>query len=327
MAKSVWAAVSQPISTCPGCGGAHENKTLRIPSDPGPDRRWYAYAHCDACQTLTLTDAPPDGEAEYGEGYYSMSAQSSGRVKRLAVAARNAVQTYGPDPVATLTERLSEHPVLPRLRPILRGDFGRKIGRHDAWLDIGCGSGALLRDMADIGFTDLTGADPYVPRHIVADGISLFRSPGIDLPRRFDCVMMNHSLEHVAKPEITLAGLHDILEPGGVVLIRIPLVGLLFSRYGGEWGNLDAPRHLTLWSANGFRRAAERAGWRIARTTFDAKPRSIYASEGRLRGLSEHRDDVRAAFTKAEHRQFGAEIRRMNRAGVSDTAAFYLTQL
>lgn len=145
MAKSVEAAVSQPISTCPGCGGAHENNTLRIPSDPGPDRRWYAYAHCDACQTLTLT--------------------------------------------------------------------------------------------------------------------------------------------------------------------------------------LDAPRHLTLWSANGFRRAAERAGWRIARTTFDAKPRSIYASEGRLRGLSEHRDDVRSAFTKAEHRQFGAEIRRMNRAGVSDTAAFYLTQL
>jgi SAM-dependent methyltransferase len=215
---------------------------------------------------------------------------------------------------------------LPRLAPILRGDFGRKIGRNARWLDIGCGGGALLADLRAIGFGNLTGADPYMVKEREEPGFRLLKSDGVSLNERFDVVMMNHALEHVSDPGAVLRDIHSILAPGGVVLIRIPIsASYQWRHYGGEWINLDAPRHMTLFSRMGFEAAAARAGWSVRRVTYDAGPRTLYASEARIRGYCERTSNVRDLFSRRELADWSRKSRALRRTGESDEAAFYLT--
>ncbi|MBI1196754.1 MAG: methyltransferase domain-containing protein [Phenylobacterium sp.] len=312
---------------CAGCGLGGPHARLLIPGDPKPQREVFPYAYCEACETLTFANAGFDPSHYYKADYYSHAAARPRGPKAFAKTVRNWLTLFGTEGLSNAVRARSEHPVLPTLRPIISGDIGRKIDERARWLDIGCGTGAvLLHDLRDLGFRDLTGADPFMHAETRAHGFWLLKSDGIDLGERFDVVMMHHSLEHVPDPAATLQQLHDILAPDGVLLVRIPLCGSEpWRRHGGEWGNLDAPRHLTLWSARGFQLAAERAGWNLRRTIFDAKGRSLWAGEARLLGASEHTEDVRGRFTPDQLAAFAAEIDTQNTNGTSDSAAFFLT--
>ncbi len=312
---------------CAGCGSIERRSVLMIPGDPSPQREVFAYAYCEACETLTFADHDVDPGRYYGEGYYSLASKPKNPVKHAALAARDAATLYGPDWLSGAVCAISEHPVLPRLRPILQGEFGRRIGPAERWLDIGCGAGALLKDMRAIGFSHLTGVDPFMRTEADEPGLRLCRGDIQGLSETFDAVMMHHSLEHVPDPEETLRNLHPLVAPGGVLLIRIPVCGSdPWRMYGGEWGNLDAPRHLVLWGVRGFISAATRARWVVRRVDFDSKARSLYSGEARLRGHSEHAEDVRRLFTPLQIAAFEAQAREMNRKGAADSAAFYLTQ-
>lgn len=308
---------------CPGCGSGGGKLVIEVPGDLGPAREMFAYSHCD-CQTLSLINPDLDFSAYYGANYYSIARKRPGGLKGAAIRARNALTAFAPRPIADAVTGISEHPVIPQLRPILDGADCAHIPRTGSWLDIGCGAGTLLHDLREIGFTNLTGCDPFMREERMEPGFRLLRGDGLDLGERFDCVMMHHSLEHVPDPEGTLRALHRILSPRGVMLIRIPLCGSEPWRlHGGEWGNLDAPRHTTLWSRSGFVKAAQRSGWAMRRVTHDAKPRSLYSGEARLRGVSEGR--APGLFSPAEMRGFARAVSAQNAAGTSDAAAFYLT--
>jgi 2-polyprenyl-3-methyl-5-hydroxy-6-metoxy-1,4-benzoquinol methylase len=312
---------------CAGCADEGCKLLLDVPGEPREIQKTFTYAYCEVCKTLTHTEPNFDASPYYQGRYYSHSLKKENVVKTAALRVRNAATAFAPSWLSEAVCAISEHPVLPRLRPILRGDFGRAITAKHRWIDIGCGAGSLLRDMRGIGFTDLTGADPFMREERHERGFRLLRSDGVSLNQVFDVVMMHHSLEHVPHPEETLEALHRILSPSGVMLIRIPLCGSeLWRRHGGAWANLDAPRHVTLWSAKGFVQAAERTGWKTRSVVFDAMARSIYAGEARIRfHVHEMNQDVRRYFTKAQHKGFEREVRELNRQGVADAAAFYLT--
>lgn len=320
-------------ATCPGCGLEGAHTALRLPGDPprgDEPRQFYTYGQCMVCETVFFADDPTDPAKIYDPSYYSMqpTARPTG-LKALAVSIRDRLTLDAPESVSRWVGKRSQHPSLPCLRPLLRGDFGRKFTRRDAWLDVGCGHGELLKTMRAAGFRDLTGADPFMPpeRESSAPGFRLYRSPGTDLWSQYDVVMMHHALEHATDPESILQGFHRIIRPGGVLMIRVPLVSSYAWRtYGGEWGNLDAPRHLTLWSEKGFKAAAERNGWTVRKTVPTSTARAIIASEARLAGTSEHYGDVNQRFTPDKISEWKALAAELNRTGQADELAFYLTE-
>jgi SAM-dependent methyltransferase len=320
--------VGRRRAVCPGCGADAAHVRVSVPGDPGLSKRWfYSYALCEGCGTLRYDDRPVSGDELYGAHYYSHANRRPRGFKGQLWRIRNALTLYGPSAVQRAITDVSEHPVLPRLVPVLSGEFGRRIGRRDRWLDIGCGGGALLSDLKAIGFTDLTGVDPYMVQERHERGFRLLKSDGVSLGERFDVVMMHHALEHVPDPEDILRGLHSILAPDGVVLIRIPVAASYAWRaYGGEWVNLDAPRHFTLFSREGFEAAAARTHWAVRRVTYDAAPRTLYASEARIRGYCERATNVRALFNREELAGWAQLANALRRSGDSDEAAFYLTQ-
>jgi 2-polyprenyl-3-methyl-5-hydroxy-6-metoxy-1,4-benzoquinol methylase len=116
-------------------------------------------------------------------------------------------------------------------------------------LDVGCGRGVLLREIAERGFeahgvevnpAAAQGADPraeirIAPRLADAGYPSAF----------FDEVVIWHVLEHLLDPRGTLVEVRRVLRPGGRLVVAVPNFASAQARWAGPaWFHLDLPRHL-----------------------------------------------------------------------------------
>jgi len=65
----------------------------------------------------------------------------------------------------------------------------------------------------------------------------------------FDVITMNHVFEHVYNPSDTMKELKRILKPNGTLIIAVPNYNsLVYKIFGKYWYQLDAPRHLFIYS-------------------------------------------------------------------------------
>ena len=101
-----------------------------------------------------------------------------------------------------------------------------------------------------------------------------------ELEGRFDWVMMHHSFEHVADPRALLASVQGMLTGDGRVLIRMLATGgWAWRNYGVNWVQVDAPRHLVLYTIDGFRRIAEECGFLLDDVFYDSGTFQFWGSE------------------------------------------------
>jgi 2-polyprenyl-3-methyl-5-hydroxy-6-metoxy-1,4-benzoquinol methylase len=116
-------------------------------------------------------------------------------------------------------------------------------------LDIGCGRGVLLAELAARGLethgvehtaTAARGADPRA--HIrIAPELTEARYPA----EYFDKVIIWHVLEHLRHPRATIDEVQRILRPGGRLIVAVPNFGSVQAHWAGAaWFHLDPPRHL-----------------------------------------------------------------------------------
>lgn len=136
-------------------------------------------------------------------------------------------------------------------------------------LDVGCGHGAFLAVMRDLGWK-VAGVelDP-VAVTVARDhfGLDINQGPLEEArfsDNQFDAITISHVIEHVADPVGLLRECHRILEPGGRIVVVTPNIESLGHRIFGEaWRGLEVPRHLVLFSTRSLRRCAEGAGLRV----------------------------------------------------------------
>ena len=133
--------------------------------------------------------------------------------------------------------------------------------------------------------------------------------------------MLNHSLEHVPDPGATLAAVRRRLAPGGHCLVRVPIVpSEAWDRYGADWVQLDAPRHLTVPSERGLVTAAERRGLRLVDATHDSGGIQFWGSEAYQRGLTLAEGARRTAWMAKQRARWRARALNARRRG--DQASF-----
>jgi ubiquinone/menaquinone biosynthesis C-methylase UbiE len=95
-------------------------------------------------------------------------------------------------------------------------------------LDAGCATGALIGYLQREGFTDLVGLDPSpiaTAQAARAYGVpaitgSFLRPP--DDIGTFDLVVLSHVLEHLVDVQGAVAGLAQLVKPGGLAYIEVP---------------------------------------------------------------------------------------------------------
>ena len=150
-------------------------------------------------------------------------------------------------------------------------------------LDVGCGSGVLLARMKRLGW-EVEGVE------VDPGGVEAGRRRGVpvrlgtvadqEFPEAsFDAVHSAHVIEHVHDPVGLLKECRRILKPGGKLVFLTPNIESWgHALYKEAWLNLDPPRHLTLFTPESLRRAAEAAGLHIQRVDTSVRTAWVYAA-------------------------------------------------
>ncbi|MFW5950996.1 MAG: class I SAM-dependent methyltransferase [Gemmatimonadota bacterium] len=311
---------------CRICGNDAGNSTFTAREMMLATRDAFEYVECAACGTLQIAEFPEAPGRYYPENYYSL--QGSGRLERSLKArwmaaslggsgllGRVLVRVYGPHPVTGW----QHHAGFTLDSPIL---------------DVGCGEGELLRTMKRVGFTDLTGVDPFLTRERRAPGLRLLRGSLDALEGPFEFIMMHHSLEHMREPRAALEAVARLLPTGGTLLVRTPVAGTYAWRtYGRDWIQLDAPRHLHVLSERALRLLADRTGYRLERVVYDSSAfqfwgSELYAADIPYRPKPSYRNrPSRTLISREQMKRYHARARELNARSDGDSAAFYLRRV
>jgi SAM-dependent methyltransferase len=302
---------------CVACGSGRAGDRHIVPEAMDRTGESFAYRECGACSTLQIETVPADlGDYYKQDSYYSFAGPPPKfrrgwlRVPPVRLALRLNTELY-------LRTGLGKG--MPWVKAAgLRPD--------DRILDIGCGGGTLLFMLHVFGYRHLRGADPFLDAtRELLPGVSLLKATHQELDGRFEWVMLHHTFEHVADPRALLASVRRVLASDGRVLIRIPVAGTwAWRHYKTDWVSLDAPRHMVLYTIDGFRRIIEDCGFQLERVFYDSQNFQFWGSELVRTGEKHGKADPARHFTAAQLTEWSAESERLNQALDGDQACFIL---
>jgi SAM-dependent methyltransferase len=148
--------------------------------------------------------------------------------------------------------------------------LSRFFPEASSFLEIGCGTGAILRHVraSRPGITRLAGSDVHVEglrfaRTRLGEDVDLYQMDARRIPFRgeFDVVGCFDVLEHVREHEEALGGIHRALKPGGGLLLTVPQHRRLWSRHD------EIARHVRRYEAHELTGLVERSGFQVAHHT------------------------------------------------------------
>jgi SAM-dependent methyltransferase len=120
-------------------------------------------------------------------------------------------------------------------------------------LDVGCGDGRFVAELRRMGYEayGLERPGPAADRALRRCGPQTIMEGELEaqhLPvAAFDLVSLWHVFEHISHPRRMLDILQQVISPGGYLVLSLPNVSSIQSRYFQErWLHLDPPRHLWL---------------------------------------------------------------------------------
>ena len=307
---------------CIVCENEAGNRILQAREKMNGTLEAFDYLQCHACGHLRLVTEVPDMGAFYAKGYYSFHAQRMPAWRQWLYRVRTAV-TLG---AGSWVGRLLGFLKMPSYTYWL-GKTGLRLG--DRLLDVGSGAGNLIRILQCAGL-ECTGIDPYLPADSrTPEGAMLRKAELTDESMTYHAILFNHSFEHVEDPRGMLQKAASLLEPGGCLVVRMPLSdSFAFFHYGADWFQWDAPRHRNLFTHASFRLLAEQCGLIVEETLDDSGRIQFWASEQYRRNIfhnskeSYAHDDRQTLFSKRQIREYDRWAEWLNRMGAGDQATF-----
>ncbi len=161
-------------------------------------------------------------------------------------------------------------------------EFTSDITEHEKILDVGCGSGGWLYEMAEGGHDNLYGCDPFINAdidygdrvHISKCDITEMKGDG-----SFDFIRMADSFEHVTNPKEVLQNAERLLKDDGALIMMLPMFpNVAFDMFGTHWYQLDAPRHIFLHSVISLKQLAAECGLQIFHIEYNSNTSMIACS-------------------------------------------------
>lgn len=244
----------------------------------------FQYVECAECWCVQIARVPEDLGRHYPKQYYAHLLRDepppAGRFKQAFIGAYTSASLRGASPI--WREFVTK--VLPRPGDLI--EFGQYLlssgvtKLSDPILDVGCGTSPYrLAAFKRLGFINLVGIDPFIAGDTVYNGVPVWKRSLESEHGRYRFIMFHHSLEHVPDPIDTLCSAVKSLDANGTLLIRVPVVGTYFwRRFGVNWAELDAPRHLHLFSPESIRVMARRVGLKVLHSTFDSEAWELSSS-------------------------------------------------
>ncbi|MBX7043459.1 MAG: class I SAM-dependent methyltransferase [Ignavibacteria bacterium] len=274
----------------------------------------------------------------YPSDYYSFAAADNEGTKNL-----------------TAIQKLKKSIVRSRDRSALtnRGVFGKALGtlfpdiekklnslrviqlKDDARiLDVGCGSGEFVRYLNELGMKNVTGIDSYLQGDLdFGNGISVIKSDIHEIAgkgMKFDLIMMHHVIEHMHDPLEVLNSSFKMLTDNGSLLIRTPNAeSYAWERFGANWVQIDAPRHIHVFTEKSLVRLAEKAGFAVSNIEFDSTEFQFWGSIQYENGICLNADNsfmtdaTNSIFSESEIEGFREQSKKLNESRKGDQFAIH----
>lgn len=279
----------------------------------------FAYGQCSNCQCLQILQLPANIDRYYPDHYMAF-AQQVASLKRQPFLRR-----------VLINQRIKKRFVEGRNHEL---EYLKPIGiMPDARiLDIGCGRGALICGLYNLGYEKIGGVDKFIPEELdYGHGVKILKRDLSELDsNKYDLLMMHHVLEHMDEQIKELSECHRVLKNNGVLLVRIPLIGAAWEIYREHWVQLDAPRHFVLHTLKSMAILAEKTGFEIEQTIFDSTEFQFLGSELYKKDISLFAPDthewypVDKTFTAQQIEQYNQNAKKLNAEQKGDAAMFYL---
>jgi SAM-dependent methyltransferase len=155
------------------------------------------------------------------------------------------------------------------------------IARPESVLDVGCGDGAVLAELARrgvgstrVGLDISSSAVRLAASRPELTAALLFDGERIEFEdRAYDLAFATHVLEHVPAPERLLA---ELLRVARVAVVEVPLESNLSARRPRARELSQAAGHLHRFSRGEIRRLLSDAGWEPRGEILDPLPRAVH---------------------------------------------------
>ena len=316
---------------CKICDNQSNNKMFKVKEMMFGFDDIFDYFECSKCGCLQILKIPSDVSKYYPSNYYSfeiLGNSNLNKIKRIIRIKRDKYAFAGTGIIGL---------ILNKIYPAHHFDMMIKanINIDARILDVGCGSGSLLRTLNDIGFNRLYGVDPFIKEDIEYDnGVKIVKKHIFDLEDEFDLIMFNHSFEHISNQKETLDSVYRLLSENGKCILRIPTVSsYAWEKYNVNWVQLDAPRHFFLHSINSIKLLALNSGLILKDYFYDSTAFQFWGSEQYLRGIplnsidSYEKNPKKSIFSKNEIKSFKKKAKKLNDNNLGDQVALYFAKI
>lgn len=313
---------------CTICSNTQRNSTLWVREIMFGTDEIFRYLECADCGCLQLIDIPDNISNYYPKNYYSFidsqNFKKYNKLKRTLIIDRDKYLigkkfVFG----GLLNMIFKSFYSLP-----LKFSYQILLSKKEArLLDLGCGSGDFISYLRSLGFDNVFGSDPFITKSIDLNGTQfLYKNSIFELPlTAFDGIMLNHSFEHMAEPLKVLLAIKDKLADNGICMIRVPVAdSKAFSAYKESWFQLDAPRHLYIYTNKSMEILAKNAGFEIVAIENDSNIKQFLSSILYKEGIPLVKQNFENHFSKAEINKFEEATKTANIEGTGDQRAYYL---
>jgi len=315
---------------CKICGNEYNNKSFKVKEMMFGYNDFFDYFECSRCGCLQISQVPKDMAKYYPSNYYSFQQLENSMLDNIRIKMVRQRDIYA----------LTGHGIiglaLQKIFPANHLDFLKKlnININTKILDVGCGSGNLLKVLGDIGFRRLYGVDPYIKEGIeYNNGIKILKNQIHELDDEFDIIMFNHSFEHISDPNETLKTVSKLLSKNGVCILRIPTVSsFAWKKYNVNWVQLDAPRHFFLYSLDSIILLASKSELILNGFFYDSTDFQFWGSEQYLKGIplnssnSYNQNPRKSMFSESDIKSFKLQARVLNANNQGDQVALYFSK-
>ena len=313
---------------CKVCANTLNNEIVEVREMYLGMRESFPYQKCGNCGLMQLLNIPADLARYYPpDTYYSLKGDSN---EKVHVEWLRKIKTehllYQKNNLAG--SLLSMGYTVPEYYQWLKK---AKARFSDAILDVGCGSGGLLKSLNRMGFTNLTGIDPFNEKDLDYGDVKIYRKGIFKMEGKYDLIMLNHVFEHMDEPKKIIMKLYDLLNSGKYLIIRTPVMNnYAWHTYKTNWMSLDAPRHLIIHTGKSIQLLCNMARFRLDDVVYDSTEDGLIGSEQYKKDMplvdpaSYFSNRKESTFSKQQISDFKRTAMEKNKEGNGDQAAFYL---